>query len=591
MMSFRSYSRVILVFALLFANAILLSSQSVNEALLGDYRLNRPYFEAAYQAFPDIPKGLLEAVSFTNTHFHFLTDEDYVHSDDSTDMPRAYGLMGLVADGKGCFRENLHTVSLLSGFPEELVLNDRRIHMEAYAAAIHNLAQTTSINRTRLADYVPVLRQLSELPDGTDRDAYPMKVMLFSVYSFLNNAANADAFGFPRYSIDLKELFGDDWERLSAKSVRVERETDYPGAIWNPAPDCNYSERNSAISDIVIHYTQGSYAGSISWFLNCDSHVSSHYTLRSSDGQVTQLVREADKAWHVRSANDYTIGIEHEAYGDIASYFTKVMYDASADLVRDICRRRPAINPHHVFYADTLDNGVAMNTGLHDLGGPEACVQIRGHQHYPAQTHTDPGPYWDWNYYYKQINRDTEVETQEGGSGSVNGMAYGDDERRVVVIRGPQASTVTLEFLSFDLEKDHDFLWVYDGDNVFAPKIGRWNTKSPGKITSSGNALCIEFRSDCSGAGRGWRANWTANVEQPPLPGVFVNSEEGYVKIEMEENGYYDAAIYDVAGRSLTPVVRFVKTEKIDIGELPSGVYVLRYGKPAEMDRSIKFVK
>ena len=64
-------------------------------------------FDAAYQAYPDIPRGLLEAISFTNTHCHHLTDANYFH-DGPDAMPRAYGLMGLVKDGKDYFRENLH---------------------------------------------------------------------------------------------------------------------------------------------------------------------------------------------------------------------------------------------------------------------------------------------------------------------------------------------------------------------------------------------------------------------------------------------------------------------------------------------------
>ncbi|WP_373817487.1 N-acetylmuramoyl-L-alanine amidase [Porphyromonas loveana] len=569
----------------------MLSAQPAREGLMQAYCANRPYFEAAYRAYPDIPRGWLEAVSFTNTHFCFLTDADYLCADDSASMPRAYGLMGLVADGKGCFRENLHTVSSLSGYPEEQILNDRRIHVLAYAAAVHRLAETLSVRRDDPLAYAEVLRQLSELPEASEKDAFPMDVMLYSVYGFLNDAARAEAFGFPKRHIDMKGLLGEEWERLSAKTLHVVRGGDYSGAVWKPAPDCNFSQRSSAISGVVIHYTQGSYAGCIAWFLNCDSHVSAHYVLRSSDGQVTQMVREADKAWHARSANDYTIGIEHEAYGDIASYFTKAMYDASTELVRDICRRHPAINPHHVFYADTLDDGTVLNSGLHDLGGPEACVQIRGHQHYPSQSHTDPGPYWDWNYYYKRINLDTPVEVMEGVGGSIDGTGYGNDERRVVLLRAPEEATITVDFQAFDVEKDHDFLWVYDGEDVFAPKIGRWNTQSPGKLTSSGNTLCIEFRSDCTGTREGWRATWKANGVQPPSQGVLVNAKEGYILMDMGESRYYDAAVYDVNGRRATPVVRFVRTKRIDIGRLASGTYVLRYGEAARMNETVKFVK
>ena len=44
--------------------------------------------------------------------------------------------------------------------------------------------------------------------------------------------------------------------------------TDYPPAIWNPAARCNYSARTAAVSHVTVHTTQGSYAGSISWFQN-----------------------------------------------------------------------------------------------------------------------------------------------------------------------------------------------------------------------------------------------------------------------------------------------------------------------------------
>src|SRR3546814_1715674 len=70
----------------------------------------------------------------------------------------------------------------------------------------------------------------------------------------------------------------------------------------------------SAVREVAIHTMQGSYAGSISWFQNSSSQVSAHYLIRSSDGQVTQMVREYNKAWHVRSHNPRSIGIEHEGY-------------------------------------------------------------------------------------------------------------------------------------------------------------------------------------------------------------------------------------------------------------------------------------
>ena len=552
-------------------------------------QLNESAFEAAYKAFPQIPKGLLEAVSFTNTHCHHLTDADYTF-DDSTAMPRAYGLMGLVKNGKNYFRENLFTVSQLSGIEVGEMLESPSANVMAYASAFAKIYDGKGMKSCLLA-----VSELSELPMGEEKDVFPMNVMLYSVCSFLNDEVMAERFDFQKYDIDLKSVFGDDLPFLSAKGLRVSGESDYPNAIWNPAPECNFGERTNPVSGVVIHYTEGSYAGCISWFKNCDAQVSAHYVIRSSDGQVTQMVREADKAWHARSANAYTIGIEHEAYGDIVSYFTDAMYKSSADLVRDICSRYETIDGHRTFYRDTLDSGIRLNEGLHSLGGESACTKIRGHQHYPDQSHTDPGPYWNWNYYYKLINQGTAVTVLEGEQGELNHKNYGDDERKLWVIRGPEGSRIQIDFKSFRLETDYDFLWIYDGEDEYAPKIGRWNTKSPGSVVASGNVMCIEFRSDCATNAAGWEAKWEARFPEPPEPelavGVYPNPANDFIRIHVDGQGFYDASLYDVCGREIVPNVRFVKETVIDLSSLRQGVYFLYYGKAFENKQVVKIVK
>src|SRR3546814_7351071 len=70
---------------------------------------------------------------------------------------------------------------------------------------------------------------------------------------------------------------------------------DFPGARWVTSP--NYSSRSgTAVREVAIHTMQGSYAGSISWFQNSSSQVSAHYLIRSSDGQVTPMVREYNRS-------------------------------------------------------------------------------------------------------------------------------------------------------------------------------------------------------------------------------------------------------------------------------------------------------
>lgn len=556
--------RIPLLFSLIF---LCLFLQAQNEEL----------FLRAEQHYPELPTGLLEAISFTNTHCHHLTDADYApDGDEMHAMPRAYGMMGLVVDGKGCFRENLPKIAKMSGYPQEEILADPVVNVMAYAKALVMTAKAMHLDMESAEAYVPAIRELSELPLRDQKDELPMKMMLYSVYMQLGS--------------DLETLFGEDYPTLSASSLSFSKDTDYPSAIWVPAPECNYSERTKEVSAVVIHYTAGSYAGTISWFQNCDSQVSAHYVIRSADGQVTQMVRESDKAWHARSANGYTIGIEHEAYGDVASFFTEAMYASSANLVRDICSRYETIDGHRTFYFDTLDNGMALNTGLHDMGGEGACIRIRGHQHYPDQSHTDPGPYWDWNYYYKLINEGTPV-TYLGGANAVEGALnhenYGNDERRIWVVRSPEQTAVNLRFTEFDLERDHDFLWIYDGDNVYAPKIGRWNTHSPGEVCSTGNAICVEFRSDCDTGAGGWKARWQvshAAVGENASDAwvrVFPNPAQERVTVSCPGEGLCELAVFDVLGHSVFHT-SFESTADVEVCDWPRGVYVIRCRRTAD---------
>lgn len=490
------------------------------------YERLSPYFEEAYRRYPSIPKGVLEAVSFTYTRFS-QPSLDTLEPDPHA-MPRTYSVMGLTLHGKNYFRENLRTVARLSGTPVATILQAPRQAILSYAKAFSNLQLLYKCNSDTLETYAPVFSALSELPEGS----FPLKLSLYALYHFLADSNNV-SYGAPVRKIDFSLLFGADLPLLQNPSVQMQDESprsaqmptsaNYSNALWRPAAACNYNiGRTKPVSNVVVHYTSGTYAGTIAWFQNCNAHVSAHYVIRSFDGQVTQMVREEDKAWHVGSENGYTIGIEHEAYADVRNFFTPEMYEASAQLVRDICQRRPAISPLHVFYRDTLDDGTVLVSGQHPQGDASACTQIRGHQHYPNQTHVDPGPYWDWNYYYKLINCNTPVHTETSPSGVFTDSGgtshnYGNNERQLFHVHVENADSVVLDFDSFELESNADYVWIYAGNTVFSPLLGRWNTSSPGRVVAPGSDLMFEFRSDCQGTASGWLAHWY---------GVFLNDAQ-----------------------------------------------------------------
>ena len=501
----------------------------IEQLLRQQYQEVSPWFEEAYRDYPTLPRGVLEAVAFQYTRFDPNVRMDTAEVDPS-EIPRTYSIMGLTLHGKGFFRENARLLAAQSPYPLDAILWDPGTAVKAYAYVFARKQREYGCFGDSLEQYRRIFEDLCELPvPDRQGDDFAMNSFLYMIYWFLSDPDNA-TYGGPARKVDFERLFGDEYARLRGNKAEVRTNdgvrsgtaTDYPGAIYNPAATCNYTSGRggTTVTAVTIHYTQGTYSGAIAWFQNCNAKVSAHYVIRSIDGQVTQMVREADKAWHVGVANSYTIGIEHEAYGDIASYFTTNMYQSSANLAKDICSRRNNINPRRVFYRDTLDDGTVLNYGVHSLGGATACTQIRGHQHFPSQTHTDPGPYWNWNLYYKLINDNPTVTllTSQTGiltdSGGQTGN-YGDDERKMYHIHVAGADSIALEFQQFDLEPDYDFLWIYNGASEFSPLLGRWNTYSPGRVVAAGEDMTVEFRSDCATTAAGWRAQWSACQQSP----------------------------------------------------------------------------
>jgi len=488
-------------------------------------------FNNAYIQYPAIPRGLLEAVAWSNTRMvHF----DGSQAESCSGMPKALGIMGLFVDGKGYFRENASLVASLSDISISEQLSNPQDQIIAYAASFDTLYQYALLqNYSEPKALYYALAQLSEIPDSGAVNSYALDAQIFQIMRFMTDHDFASQHQFTRKNYALKHVFGlANYKILSAPkvffsstaitneqgdefSVSLSKSGEYGPALWNPAPSCNYNTRGStAISAFTVHTTQGSYAGSISWSQNCSSNVSFHYIIRSSDGQVTQMVLEANRAWHVGTENSYTIGCEHEGYVDNPTWYTDAMYASSADLARDVVNSGYGIPPLRTFFG-------TATVGINTLG---ACTRIKGHQHYPNQSHTDPGVNWDWERYYQLINQNPSITSITAASGTHydSGGAsgnYSNDQRLLWCIQPPGASSVTITFTQFDLENNWDFLFVYDGSTTSAPLLGRYTgTTLPPTLTSSTGNLLIEFRSDCATTAAGWTINYTSSSTTPPPP-------------------------------------------------------------------------
>ncbi|MES2394941.1 MAG: N-acetylmuramoyl-L-alanine amidase [Bacteroidota bacterium] len=490
-------------------------------------------FNKAYQNHPEIPKGILEAVAFCNTHFEHIQHAS-LQSESCSGIPNTYGVMGLTLDGQDYFRNNLVFVSNLSGYKTTEIISDPEKNILAYADAYGAVKKSLNMTSNTIADQILVLANLSELPQETKGQNFALNTQLYGYLQFLDNVNYQQLYGFPNHIIDFISIFGAaNYSVLSSTGVTVTDESvynksgqqfqakslqssDYAPALWTAAGSCNYSSRSgTAISAVTIHDVEGSYAGCISWFQNCASSVSAHYVVRSSDGQITQMVLESAKAWHVGSENPYTIGIEHEGYVNDASWYTTAMYTQSAALVRDICNSGYGISPLRTYYGPGCSGG-ASSCGL------GACTKIKGHQMFTGQSHNDPGPNWNWARYYLLINNNPTITTVTGGAGNSYdsggaGNNYSDDERTLTLIQPSGATSITLNFTSFNTELNWDYLFIYDGATTAAPLIGKYSgTTGPGTVTSNGGSLLLEFRSDCNTTSTGWAASWTSNAVPPP---------------------------------------------------------------------------
>ena len=187
---------------------------------------------------------------------------------------------------------------------------------------------------------------------------------------------------------------------------------EYPQASrFVPAHSGNYRASSGArsIERVVIHITDGGpkISGTIGWFQNPAAKVSAHYVI-GQDGEVVQMVKHNDVAWHARSANGKSIGIEHVANTKGLNP-TQAQLCASAALVSWLCDT----------YAIPMDR-------THILGHSEADK---------GTTHTGcPNAVWNWPYYmglvtsracYAPEDAPTQsqgVRTLEGGSDYAVGL-------------------------------------------------------------------------------------------------------------------------------------------------------------------------
>ncbi|HET7035319.1 MAG TPA: N-acetylmuramoyl-L-alanine amidase [Thermomicrobiaceae bacterium] len=349
--------------------------------------LNAAFQQAAARF--DVPRDLLVAIAYAETHFDAHGGQPSVDN--------GYGLMHLVDN------PSVHTLAqaaTLLGSPAEQLKSDPAANIAGGAALLRSLADQLHLDgqeRGDLAAWYPVLERYSNATDPAVARLYAGEVV-----QLLNSGVSAQS---PRgETIELApRLVEPQAAQFQATTPSTTgSDLDYPATLWLPASSQNYEAANRPVDGpidlIIIHVTEGSYTSTLNWFQDPKARVSTQYVIRSSDGQITQMVHDKDIAWHAGNAdyNARAIGIEHEGYTADGSWFTDAMYRASAALVRQLCLTYhiPMDRQHIIGHAEVPD--------------PDHPGQYGGASH-----HDDPGLNWDWDYYMKLVNSTPAVPVAE----------------------------------------------------------------------------------------------------------------------------------------------------------------------------------
>jgi N-acetyl-anhydromuramyl-L-alanine amidase AmpD len=334
------------------------------------------HFDAAAREF-GVPSALLKAVAFAETRMQMVRGGSEFEG-----QAPAFGVMGL----RG---ENLSRGAALAGVSVESAQSDPRANIRAGAALLRAYAEELAVDRTRIGEWAAAVARYSGI-------SHPQAVASYvhdAVYSVLRRGADVAGQTGVVSRIPRLDVFAD----FPRPSIITASSIDFSGAIWRPSP--NFDDRASGEAGrphmIIIHTCEGNYASCWSWLVNPNSHVSAHYVVNEDGSEISQLVEEPKRAWHIaatydcslnanhdcwrngQQSNHFTIGIEHAGFAS-QTQWSASQIDASARLVCDITR----------------DHGIARDK-----------LHIVAHGQLQPYNRTDPGPNWPWTDYLRRIEQ------------------------------------------------------------------------------------------------------------------------------------------------------------------------------------------
>jgi N-acetyl-anhydromuramyl-L-alanine amidase AmpD len=245
----------------------------------------------------------------------------------------------------------------------------------------------------------------------------------------------------------------------------------------DPAGYGNYDPANrpadgNEVRYLVVGDTGGTYDSAIAAAQQPTSGRSAHYVVRSADGQVSQLVRAQDIAWHAGNwtMNTASVGIEVESQlGDGARGYSDAAYRSAARVASWVAAK----------YGIPLDRQHVL--GRDEVPGAAADGQ--------AARHGNLGARWDWAKFMALAGAPIEAKAWRA-------------DRVVTIARGGTA-------VALRAEPRADAPLLADAAGAAARKAGpdSWS----GKVTAGQSYAVADRRDDWIAIWYGGRKGWFAD--------------------------------------------------------------------------------
>ncbi len=234
-----------------------------------------------------------------------------------------------------------------------------------------------------------------------------------------------------------------------------------------------------------------------------------------------------------------------------------------------------------------LTYSVTANQGV-DLGTPATinCEVVSGKYIYNKDLTVAIGKIPE----YIMANETFEVTVGKFMDSGAENNDYKTDENYTITFKPFEiGDTVVLDFKSFNIEEEYDFMYIYDGIDANADQIGDsfTGTDSPGKIKASNpdGALTVKFTSDEYLNAPGWVADVTCLagpvVDTTGIDGLkkvnafafYPNPASTFININIEDES--EITIYDLTGRIVFYSELIPGSQNVDISNLQFGNYVI----------------